>query len=55
MRQSVFTDEHIAAVDQISNWGKLETPWRAAIIISLVLACAAFVASLIAVALAYIR
>jgi ATP-dependent Zn protease len=55
MRQSVFTDERIALPDQISNWRRLEPSWQAAIIIALALACSAFLASLVAVTLAYIR
>jgi len=55
MQQSVFTDVRIAASDQISNWQELEARWRAGIIVSLALAGAAFLASLVAVTLAYIR
>jgi SpoVK/Ycf46/Vps4 family AAA+-type ATPase len=55
MQQSVFTDGRIASAHQIGNWQNLEGRWRAAIIISLALSVAAFLASLLAVTLAYVR
>jgi SpoVK/Ycf46/Vps4 family AAA+-type ATPase len=55
MQQSVFTDARVAASDQIGTWQELEARWRVAMIVSLSLAGAAFVVSLLAVTLAYIR
>ena len=54
MQQSVFTDR-IAPPDQTSIFKNIETRWRTATIVSLTLAGAAFLVSLLAVTLAYLR
>jgi len=55
MQQSVFTDGRTVDSDPMSNWQNLQAQWRTAMIVSLALAGAAFVVSLLAIALAYIR
>jgi len=55
MQQSVFTDRHVVVPDQTSNWQNIEARWRAGIIVSLTLAGAAFLASLLALTLVYLR
>jgi SpoVK/Ycf46/Vps4 family AAA+-type ATPase len=55
MQQSVFTTEQTAALEQLSDRQVLVPNWQSGLIISLVLAGAAFLASLVAIVLAYIR
>jgi SpoVK/Ycf46/Vps4 family AAA+-type ATPase len=55
MQQSVFTDGRTVDSDPMSNWQNLQAQWRTAMIVSLALAGAAFVASLLAITLVYIR
>ena len=55
MQQSVFTDEQTAVPEQLSERHILVSNSQSALIISLVLAGAAFLASLVAIVLAYIR
>jgi SpoVK/Ycf46/Vps4 family AAA+-type ATPase len=55
MQQSVFTDRIIAASDQLNNSQNVEARWRSAMIVSLALAAAAFLVSLVAITLAYFR
>jgi SpoVK/Ycf46/Vps4 family AAA+-type ATPase len=55
MQQSVFTDGHVTAYESMANLQNLPTRWPAAIVLALVLAGAAFIASLLALALAYLH
>jgi len=55
MQQSVFQDSGIAVPDQPVAVQSSDTPWRAAIAMSFVLAGAAFLVSLLAIALVYQR
>jgi SpoVK/Ycf46/Vps4 family AAA+-type ATPase len=55
MQQSVFTDDRIEGSAQMINLQQLEVRWRTAMIVSLALAGAAFLASLVAVTLAFVR
>jgi SpoVK/Ycf46/Vps4 family AAA+-type ATPase len=55
MKQSVFADANVAIPDQISAAQEVQARWRAAMIISLVLAAAAFLMSLLAVSFAYLH
>jgi SpoVK/Ycf46/Vps4 family AAA+-type ATPase len=55
MQQSVFTDTQTSVPDQLSEPNILVTHWQSGLIISLALAGAAFLASLVAIVLAYIR
>ena len=52
MQQSVFATDHITAPDQVLNLQNVEARWRAGMIVSLTLAGAAFVASIVALVLA---
>jgi SpoVK/Ycf46/Vps4 family AAA+-type ATPase len=54
MQQSVFS-EALSSADVVSSPQSLQPRWPAATIVSLVLAAAAFLASLVAVTLAYVR
>src|SRR5262249_5668799 len=58
MQQSVFTD--VAAIndlarDPLSDWRQLAERWRTASIVSMTLAVLAFLASMIAIGLVYVR
>jgi SpoVK/Ycf46/Vps4 family AAA+-type ATPase len=55
MQQSVFAQSPAAAAEVVSNLQNLEARWRVIIVLGLVLAGAAFLVSLLAVALAYLR
>jgi SpoVK/Ycf46/Vps4 family AAA+-type ATPase len=55
MKQSVFTDEDDRYRGQVAVSEKFDERWRTAMIVSVVLAAAAFLASLLAVTLAYLR
>jgi SpoVK/Ycf46/Vps4 family AAA+-type ATPase len=55
MQQSVFTNEQTAALEQLTERHTLLSNSQSVLIISLVLAGAAFLASLVAIVLAYIR
>jgi SpoVK/Ycf46/Vps4 family AAA+-type ATPase len=55
MQQSVFTDLSAASSDPVGNLQNLEVRSQTAVIVALVLASAAFLASLLALTLAYLR
>jgi SpoVK/Ycf46/Vps4 family AAA+-type ATPase len=52
MQQSLFMPDGVATPAPISNWQNVEARWRAAIIVALALASAAFLAAVLAVWLA---
>jgi SpoVK/Ycf46/Vps4 family AAA+-type ATPase len=55
MKQSLFVDGDLAAPDPGSLWRTVETQWRTAILLALALGAVAFVAALVAIALALLH
>jgi SpoVK/Ycf46/Vps4 family AAA+-type ATPase len=55
MQQSLFAERGFASADPVSEWRMVEGRWRTAIIMALALASIAFVAAVVAVALALLR
>lgn len=55
MQQSLFVQDGVKAPDHLSVWRTVEARWQTAILVALGLACTAFVAALVAVALVLLR
>jgi SpoVK/Ycf46/Vps4 family AAA+-type ATPase len=55
MQQSLFTEQRVQAADAVTLWQRVETRWRAVILVTLALAGTAFVTAIVALGIVILR